>query len=101
MLRWAPHDHAIAVRASRTMAARVLALALDEIVRRQGDDLATNACVRVDGASVTIHREGALDRELARECACAVAQLLGPNPMLSVAARGPLVVIKLVRAYDC
>lgn len=100
-VRWTPHHSPVAVRASRTVAAGVLAATLGEVAMRQDNDLGTDATVRVDATSVSIHLDAALDRDGARACANAMAELLGAHPSARVESFGALVIVKLARAYEC
>lgn len=100
-VRWPPLEKAVAVRASRHVAAGVLAATLSEVAMRQDNEQGTDAYIRVDPSFVSIHLDADLDRDRAEACAHAVGELLGAHPNARVEAAGPLVVVRLLRAYDC
>ena len=100
-VRWPPLEEAVAVRASRHVAAGVLAATLSEVALRQDNEGGTDAYIRVDPSFVSIHLDADLDRDRAQEIAHAVGELLGAHPNARVEAAGPLVVVRLLRAYDC
>lgn len=100
-VRWPPMEKPVAVRASRTVAAGILAATLGEVAMRQDNDDGTDAYIRVEPSSVSIHLDASLDRDRAAACAIAIGELLGSHPSARVESAGPLVVVRLLRAYDC
>lgn len=100
-VRWPPMEKPVAVRASRHIAAGMLAVTLGEVAMRQRNEKGTDAYITVDPSFVSIQLDADLDRDRAAQCAHAVGELLGAHPNARVEAAGPLVIVRLLRAYDC